>query len=260
MPFNASNTGDGLIAKAGPDPDARPAPRTTLPRASGALGPTSRDAMAAACGSVPGSEATRVVVADLAKATTSGSDTPLAPGRYASRPGGPGRHPVSGRFTSSENIAAGARTLDQQPHNADQFPGGRSGPNVGTPQPVTATPPNPHHVNGGPAGEQLKHPPAPATVQRLDLAGAVHPQFAEQLAHPVNPNPMAHVLASPAEHLGTTPRPRSMTPADIPTGPPDIVGRAAAAPLAGAIAAHMGAPPPFGIQTVEATCRPPWCE
>jgi hypothetical protein len=37
-----------------PSPQARPAPRTGLPRASGALGPTSRDAMAAACGSVPG--------------------------------------------------------------------------------------------------------------------------------------------------------------------------------------------------------------
>jgi hypothetical protein len=147
-------------------------------------------------------------------------------------------------------------TLDQQPPSLSR-----------TPQPVVATPPNPHHVTGGPIQEQLKHPPGATTVQRFDLAAACHPQFAEQLKAPVKTSPMDHVLASPVQHLGANPNAippgtvaagrRSFGPDGIPAGPPDILGQSAGAPLAGAIAAHMGAPPPFGISQVDASGTAP---
>src|SRR5260370_37148591 len=69
------------------DPAIRPV-RTGLPQASGALGPTSRDALTAACGSVPGSEASRVVVADLAKGD-GGQDYPGAKDEEAGDEGEP---------------------------------------------------------------------------------------------------------------------------------------------------------------------------
>lgn len=222
-----------------PDPAVRPMARGALPEASGSMRAVRPEAMARAAGIAPGEDKAAVVVADLAK--------------------GSRRHPASGRFIPGE-IAAGHPSLDQQPHGGD---GRRNGPGAGVPQPVTATPPDPHHVAGGPRSEQLAHPPGSRTVERLDLAAACSPRFAGQLARPVNPDPMGHILASPLEHLGSTPVARQLSTDDIPSGPPVLAaqwdGPASLPP--GPPGAHSSAPAteamPFGYSPQAVTGRVP---
>ena len=190
--------------------------RSGLPGMTGSMIASDPSNLAAHVGRVPGSEINTVAIPGLTKVD---------------------RHPQSGRFIGRAAAAAGhpvtpgrgGSILDQQPSNSPQYPVTTSGPQVGGQMPVTATPPNPHHHTGGQESEQLKNPPG-AMVSRLDLASVCAPDFAEQAGQRApGADPMEHIRANPAAHLGQTPTspsfPRPVASPDmIPTGPPDILG------------------------------------
>ncbi|MFZ0166069.1 MAG: hypothetical protein WAL12_21010 [Trebonia sp.] len=95
--------------------------------------------------------------------TTSGSATPLAANRHATRPGA-GRHPATGQFTEGQGVAAGHADLDQQPHGGDRFPR-HAGP-FGSQMPDPMTRPTPDVRPGSTLAHCL---PDNVNVNRLDL-------------------------------------------------------------------------------------------
>jgi hypothetical protein len=220
-----------------PDP-AVSVVRGGLPGMTGSMVTADPSNLRAHMGTVPGSEVQTMALPGLTKAD---------------------RHPTSGRFIGRAAVAAqhptapgrGGSILDQQPSNSPQFPDQRTGPQVGVPMPVTATPPNPRHHTGGPESEQLKNPPG-AMVSRLDLASVCSPDFAEQAGQRApSADPMEHIRANPAAHLGQTPTspsfPRPAADPDmIPTGPPDLLGQS--------MVRHFGGQrPAFGHQPASVT-------
>lgn len=156
--------------------------------------------------------------------------TPLAANRYDRRPGA-GRHPQTGQFTRGEGVAAGYRTLDQQPHGGGVFPQAGSGPFAAqTDDPMTRP------VRGPRAGSALEYElnrhAASVGARRLDLAGPAG--LPGGLGRAPGPSPVSQRQAGLSDMEKPT---AQAVPASIPY-PPGSPQWGGPAPLASAISAH----------------------
>ena len=233
------NTGYSRTASGGYQPD----PAVTDRRGGARPGvPSDVSRMRSSTGTAPGEPVNAVAVPSIVKAGTSGTETPIAAIRYATRPGA-GRHPSTGRFTEGQGVAAGYSSLDQQPHGSGVFPSAGDGPfaaQVHDPmtRPVGETSP------GSALEYELNRHAASVGARRLDLAGPAG--MPDGLAHEVDPSPV-WVRQSGLNDLvhGRV----QATPADIPSGTPGSAanwGGPSTHPLATAIASHGSAA--FGFQ------------
>jgi hypothetical protein len=204
--------------------------------------------------------------------TTSGSATPLAPGRFARRPGAT-RHPSNGQFVARENIAAGRATLDQQPATADyRIPVAAGGTlAAGLCDPVSGVP--------SMIRADLSRAMVPVVVSaNLRIPAATHPTV-----DLVGPSDSLRVGRHYPQHGKPTPDPRSAAtpmplvdrgprqslPADaVVSGSPVMLepsasystgehGEPLSSPLMSAIRAHSSSPPAFGLPPAAYTSPAP---
>jgi hypothetical protein len=145
-----------------------------------------------ATGTAPGEPVAAVAVPAITKAGTSGTETPLAANRHATRPG-QGRHPSNGQFLATEDMAAGHPSMQQQPadRNARRF----TPANTDLPGRDCAESTIQHHL--------ARHM-ASANVNSVDLRGSSGmPAFAQTVQDP-------STSGFVAQHLGD--KPRATTP------------------------------------------------